>query len=296
MFDRVNDYVDIPSAVVSGFPKSMCAWFKQTTLAWQTIIVIKQDDGVSWDHRISLDLNSSGNVTAHAKAGGSDENATSNVTAPAGEWHHACAVFTSTSERTIYVDGGNAVTDTGAASPNTPTVTRIGVKVVAANEDYFGGTLDDVRIYNRALSAAEIKRLYKIGGTMVVNKAANSGSLSNGLVGYWSFDGQDMSRKNNMALDRSGQGNHGTITNGATTTAGKIGQAMQFDGVDPDYVAIGGHFGFPANISVAGWVNIDQTEADECEMISLGDNVALRILSGDTSGYFYDGTTWRSTT
>ena len=32
-----------------------------------------------------------------------------------------------------------------------------------ADANYLGGTIDDVRIYNRALSAEEVKRLYNIG-------------------------------------------------------------------------------------------------------------------------------------
>ena len=50
--------------------------------------------------------------------------------------------------------------------------------------------------------------------------------LGSGLVGYWSFDGGDINQT--KALDRSGQGNDGTLTNGATTTTGKLGQG--FDG------------------------------------------------------------------
>ena len=61
--------------------------------------------------------------------------------------------------------------------------------------------------------------------------------LTSGLVGYWSFDGQDTFGKVNKTIDGSGNNNHGTLTNGATTTIGKLGQALSFDGVD-DYVAI----------------------------------------------------------
>jgi hypothetical protein len=30
-------------------------------------------------------------------------------------------------------------------------------------DDYFNGIIDDVRVYNRALSADEVKRLYNMG-------------------------------------------------------------------------------------------------------------------------------------
>src|SRR3990167_11541412 len=60
--------------------------------------------------------------------------------------------------------------------------------------------------------------------------------LTNGLVGYWSFDGKDMAGV--TAYDRSGNNNNGTLTNGPTRAIGKIGQGLSFDGVG-DSVAIG---------------------------------------------------------
>jgi hypothetical protein len=74
------------------------------------------------------------------------------------------------------------------------------------NTAYCGCTLDDVRIYNRALSADEIKRLYNLGGTVKLNTSQNlnnNNSLQNGLVGWWTFDGKDMSV--NRAFDKHGQ-------------------------------------------------------------------------------------------
>ena len=38
-----------------------------------------------------------------------------------------------------------------------------------ASSQFFEGLIDDVRIYNRALSAEEITRLYELGGTTHVN-------------------------------------------------------------------------------------------------------------------------------
>src|SRR3990167_10315195 len=67
--------------------------------------------------------------------------------------------------------------------------------------------------------------------------------LQEGLVGFWSFDGPDMSQSTNnvWAIDRSGQGNNGVLKNMATSSArkiGKIGQALDFDGSN-DFVDLG---------------------------------------------------------
>ncbi len=60
----------------------------------------------------------------------------------------------------------------------------------------------------------------------------------NGLVLYIPFDGTAIQGLYATATDLSGYGNNGTITNGAFGTAGVIGQALSFDGVN-DYVNCG---------------------------------------------------------
>jgi hypothetical protein len=93
------------------------------------------------------------------------------------------------------------------------------------------------RIYNRALSALEVSNLYSSSGEAlgIVNRA-HLDTLTNGLAGYWSFDGSQMS--GNTATDGSGNGNSGTLTNGPTKTIGVLGQSVRFDGSD-DYVSMG---------------------------------------------------------
>ena len=102
-------------------------------------------------------------------------------------------------------------------------------------EDYrdasqlFNGLIDDVRIYNRALSAAEISRLYGLGATTKIAKTITTNpDLEDGLIGHWTFDGSDLIEN---AVDRSGSGNTGYLINFTSTSTlpGKIGQALEFD-------------------------------------------------------------------
>src|SRR3989344_2688938 len=74
--------------------------------------------------------------------------------------------------------------------------------------------------------------------------------LQNGLVGCWTFDGSYT-----KAPDCSGNNNTGTLTNGPIKTSGKIGQSLQFDGVN-DYVDT--NFNFPAGttVTVSVWVKL----------------------------------------
>ena len=82
----------------------------------------------------------------------------------------------------------------------------------------------------------------KLAFAGLIIKAPPYIGLQEGLVGFWSFDGPDMSQSTNnvWALDRSGQGNNGVLKNMATSTArviGKLGQALDLDGVN-DLISI----------------------------------------------------------
>ncbi len=82
-----------------------------------------------------------------------------------------------------------------------------------------------------------------IGGKVANTNIAISPTnyLTSDLVGYWTMDGSKVNWATGAVTDSSGRGNTGYIKNMATSTAvaaGKIGQALSFDGTD-DYVDIG---------------------------------------------------------
>ena len=137
------------------------------------------------------------------------------------QWHHI-AVANNASSVTFYLDG---VPDGTTSSAPAYTATAIG------NDDLgekFLGKIDDLRVYNRAFSAAEVLALYKSGSVKVGLTDLSPGTLKNGLTGYWTFDGKDM--VSNVA-DVSGNGRNGFLTNftSTTTSIGKIGQALAFN-------------------------------------------------------------------
>ena len=110
------------------------------------------------------------------------------------------------------------------------------------NTGYYNGKLDDISIYNRALTPAEITQIYTsqtsivqapctpflgedqtvCAGTSVTLSASGSSlacptlpsTLQNGLVGYWPFCGN--------ANDASGNGHNGTLI-GATLATDRFG-------------------------------------------------------------------------
>jgi len=262
-FDGVNDYVDVGTIDITGFTgSSYSAWIKRDATGieeYPRLLGLKHsgvDDIRLWyvsgsTFRFTMDDGStSGEISASINT----------------KWHHVVGTHDGLTQR-LFVDGveigsGNAkIFDYSGASGET----QIG-RSAAWTSYTFDGSLDDVRIYNRALSPDEISRLYHLGATTHINKTITTNpDLESGLVGHWTFDGKDM---NPNARDISGQGNHGDLTNFTSTTTrpGKIGQALFFDGVD-DTVDIGS-IGFQSNYTIALWFNPDYLQdANESHML-----------------------------
>lgn len=85
-------------------------------------------------------------------------NLTSTANLPANKWSHFCGVFDATGKATIFLNGATAI---GPSAFNFNTISN-GTFTIGARSDFtfrWAGGLDDVRIYSRALSPAEILEL-----------------------------------------------------------------------------------------------------------------------------------------
>ena len=132
---------------------------------------------------------------------------------PLNTWSHICAVYDGTNS-ILYYDGKQLGTKalslvTALNSLNTPTLT---IGSYTASNERFSGKIDDVRIYNRALSANQIRQL--------------AVQVPSGLVARYDFTGD--------AIDVSGfADNTLTTITGATATTDRFGKgatAYSFNG------------------------------------------------------------------
>ncbi len=136
----------------------------------------------------------------------------------------------------------------------------------------FKGIIDEVRIYNRALSEEEIKAHYlankdnypswsKVDNTSEITKHTVPASYyyDGGAVGIWKFD----EGSGSTAFDSSRSGNIGTLYDANTSNSdgntppqwvsGKYGKALEFDGID-DYVEVADSSSLqPTEFSVELW-------------------------------------------
>lgn len=223
-FDGVDDYIEVSPMLSSYTSFTISAWEKgvggPSANSGHGYIVHQgtsrnQGDSIYW-------IGSSGSGYYDGDVSGY----TGTTTTTANDvytWHLVTMTYDGTT-RTVYVDGVQQ--KTGARSLTNPTTnTRMTIGGTAHDSAFrpFKGVIDDVRIYDRALSSTEVTALYN---------STNPTSDMNGMVAWYPL--------NNNADNATGLGNNGTIS-GATSTTGQSGQtnsAYSFDGVD-DYINLG---------------------------------------------------------
>ncbi|NQU21181.1 MAG: hypothetical protein HQ567_07860, partial [Candidatus Nealsonbacteria bacterium] len=121
-----------------------------------------------------------------------------------GKWHLVCATYDGKALR-FYADGKEIGTTKATGDMMTSGEAPAYIGSAKGSEEYFTGGIDDVRIYNRALSADEIKKLALADGKATVD----------GLAGWWKLDGD--------------------LKNSAANAPKE--SVAQFRGIDPKWVA-----------------------------------------------------------
>jgi hypothetical protein len=290
-FDGVDDYIDAgtSSSVKPSFPFSVSTWIMLPDgVSSMNISTSAAPNGEYSGYTVGIAsgfINAQiGNNTGTCAPSFRNAFVTTATTLNTGRWYHITAVFTNTTSFSIFVNGSSvAVTQSGNNGINIGYAAGAHLNIgrfyggCAGSYAYNKAVVDEVRIYNRALSAGEITQLYKQGASKYATSPTTS--LTSGLVGYWTLDGKDTPWTSATAAttkDRSGNSNTGTLTNmyqATSTVAGKLGQGLSFDGVD-DYIDAGASSSLKPSFpfSVSFWV----------KRAASGD--AARITTGDTGG------------
>jgi hypothetical protein len=188
-----NQYVTVLAPSGSSIdldktPVSIAAWVKtNTTTVQQAILVRGLSNGVGQGNQgYGLWINSNGKINVGSAGGG---NFSSSAAITANAWHQVTAIINGTASK-VYIDG----VDQTPASVNIGVVTSSLSLTIGASHNnaqtgyvgFFNGTLDDVRVYNRALSASDAAALAGTSGaapaavaaSVAVSPAEDSGTLS----------------------------------------------------------------------------------------------------------------------
>jgi hypothetical protein len=206
-------------------------------------------------------------------------------------WTHVALTFDSVARTAaLYVNGVNVDSNSSpvAVQPLTAVAVNIGYRPSGSSELLAGtrhlGGLDEVSIYNRALSAAELQSIYNADeqGKCPLAAPTNCVAPPAGLVSWWRAEGNG-----NDAVGA----NNGVLTSGVMFATGEVGQAFSFDGLHSSVtvpassslnVGQGNGFSLEAWINPAG--NLPDPIFDWCPNNAWGVHFYANELS---AGYLY---------
>jgi hypothetical protein len=187
LFNGNDTYVTIPTTGASSTAGTISFWAYATTTQTSGGYLLNTT-GTS--QRIYFNYQSSNNISLLL---GSTAVTIGSGPAPLGKWHHVVGQWSGTTG-TLYVDGVLIANTTFTALSSVLNPMYVGSFSGAQG---FKGIIDDVRFYNRVLTASEIATIYKSGATVQKN------SVNTNLLGYWPLNGDygDYSgRKNNFTV------------------------------------------------------------------------------------------------
>ncbi len=242
-FDGTDDYVEMSGNATGVFGASAFTvdfWMYANNNGSNTYLMGKSDPdgGTGWDVRLD------NNTIQVIGVNGWGFNITSDASVTAGAWHHISISATDT-QVNLYIDGVLKGTSARNTISTTTNPFRIG------DTSNFGGTafngfIDEVDVFNRALTGEEIAAIYNTGSA---GKCRSCVPPPSDMAAWWKAenDGEDS------------VGTHdGTLINGTTFAPGKVGTAFKFDGAD-DAVHVGmlGNVGLNETqpFSLSAWVN-----------------------------------------
>jgi len=235
-FDGVDDYVALPDndpvwLPTQDFTSSCWVYFHREVGFVEMLLDLNQassgDPGNELGYSLHRKSDTGELFFGMTTATNPDEDLLSNTITVKEKWYHIVAVRDGTFQA-IYVNGQldnsricspDTIDFVGGYDDDKVSIGRFSRNGVAS-DFHLDGLIDDVRIYDRALSAEDIQELYYEG--------------LDGLVAHWKLDegGGD------TAVDSAGS-NDGTLINDPCWVTGQVGNyALDFDGVD-DYVDCG---------------------------------------------------------
>jgi hypothetical protein len=211
-----SQYVTLPAAfetALAGLTSfTFSGWVYCSTLSqWQRVFDWGTGQGVYMFLTMDNGATSTPRFAITTGGPGAEQQVTAPSAVSTGAWHFVVVTLTGATAK-LYIDSPTAVaTNTGMTltptSLGTTTQCYFGKSQWA--DPYFDGNIQDFRLYNRALSDADVALLMSYTGV-----AADDAT---GLCGRWQFT----ENAGTTAWDTSGNANTGTLVNSPTWATGR---------------------------------------------------------------------------
>ena len=258
-FDGVDDYVDVSSVTCGGIGLTLEAWVKANDSSpnnWKGIV---GGDSAAPQWQITLGQNR-GSLTIWCEIQTSTGNHwlgwdTGSIST--SDWTHIAMTYDGSSF-TEYVNGVPGVSQPVSGTlvgwaPGWPNIGRGHYLGIGSDKYLFNGAIDEVAIYDRALTAEEIQQHY-LNGLDGLGYEVECVAPPLDMVSWWPGD-ETTGATTEDIVDTY----HGTLIGDATFASGKVGNALSFDGVG-DYVSIGNMGDFPVQGTIDFWMKAEAVQ------------------------------------
>lgn len=252
-YGYVADHADFAWGTACSFE----GWIKTTSTASNQVIVSQWNA----DYAFWLGFESAGQATFRVRIASTNYTAQVSGGWNDGLWHHVVGVRDGTQIR-LYVDGKVVARTAVAAGSLDSSTSNVDVGRVAGSA-YLTGSLDEVAVYTKVLTAAEILEHYEAASVSAVDTMNVAGGAYEGFP----------------TLNQTGP------------FTGAV--AVDFDGTD-DYLTGSVSIDTASDFTIAGWVNIDALASSRqpFSLASLANNnyrYGLEITStGTLRPYYYN--------
>ncbi len=254
--DGVDDHVSLPSLDVTGSALTIAGWVRSSSFP-ATVhqrFVSKATDAAEQSHywMVSQTNNGQDRLRFRLKAGGTTTTLiASSGTLPLNSWYHFAATYDGAMMR-LYLNGVEvgAVAKTGALATSAAVGVNIGRNPDGSNPMH--GAIDDVRIYSRALSAAEVDAVSREPGTSGPTWNVASVALQPGpnVITVTAADAAGNTSSKMLTVTSRVAPTLASIANQSTEAGRSV--TLQLNGADADGAPLTfGAMGLPSGLSVA---------------------------------------------
>tara|TARA_B100001939_G_scaffold274231_1_gene242197 strand:- start:1630 stop:3528 length:1899 start_codon:yes stop_codon:yes gene_type:complete len=270
IFDGGDEYVDCGNAIVTSYPFTVAGWLKPTLNNGLQVLTLS--DVSASNVYYSIAWNSS-NVFQLQARNTSIKKISSQTYGSLGGWYHIVGVFTSATDRTLYVNGvkdhsGEENLDSVTFNSNIDTTTLGALN--RPSPAYGTGNLDEIAIWNDSLTANEVTQIYNSNkATLDLSTDTGDYSSSANLKGWW--------RMGDEASTRVVDDNANNLVIPDMRKTFFSGKSIGFDDSN-DYIQLGSEIQLTGEFSISTWVKFDSDTFDDS-----GNNQILGSSSG--SGY-----------
>lgn len=193
-FDGSNDYIEKNDKLANSYPFTLSAWVKPSSSIgsddWAILTFVDKDKGNRM-FGIHLGEDEDGRAVIRARNSSTKDGYSNNSSDDIddGNWHYVVGVFTSNSNRKIYVDGQLEDTDTRSSSYYSG-VDRWSIGRYGDNspDSYFDGVIDEPRVATTNLSDDWILTEYNNQNDPSTFYTISAGMSTSGGGGGSTFD------------------------------------------------------------------------------------------------------------